>query len=359
MRYTLATGEPVFTGFMRTRPSSTFWAVVLRRALYFLQFGWPACAGDRGRRGLLSARERLPRPADDSATVYYIGVGTFLACVAILLLGRRIERTLEILNWILVAASSVGFLVLALCSSRRRRGWRPSSDFTGFDLARGQFRSSSRRAPTSFCSARSSAYSGAGGVANIMLANWARDKATGWAGAPATSRRPSAAARSISPTAASRSPGREAMRRWHGWWRIVASDQWGVFFIGAMLGMVLPALLYVTFLPRGTDIQGLGISAALAPAIGAQRPPRSAVIVAFPGRVDPVQDAARQLEGMVRAITDMLWTGSRRVRGWRGGDVRAVYYGVLVVGVLGRIALKLAQPFLLLQMRRTWRGWCS
>jgi hypothetical protein len=26
MRYTLATGEPVFTGFMRTRPSSTAWA---------------------------------------------------------------------------------------------------------------------------------------------------------------------------------------------------------------------------------------------------------------------------------------------------------------------------------------------
>src|SRR5687767_1261315 len=26
MRYTLATGEPVFSGFMRTRPSSTAWA---------------------------------------------------------------------------------------------------------------------------------------------------------------------------------------------------------------------------------------------------------------------------------------------------------------------------------------------
>ena len=26
MRYTLATGEPMFTGFMRTRPSSTLWA---------------------------------------------------------------------------------------------------------------------------------------------------------------------------------------------------------------------------------------------------------------------------------------------------------------------------------------------
>src|SRR5688572_8319298 len=26
MRYTMATGEPVFTGFMRTKPNSTFWA---------------------------------------------------------------------------------------------------------------------------------------------------------------------------------------------------------------------------------------------------------------------------------------------------------------------------------------------
>ena len=36
--------EPVFTGFMRTRPSSTFWAWVYA-LLYFLQVGWPAWAG--------------------------------------------------------------------------------------------------------------------------------------------------------------------------------------------------------------------------------------------------------------------------------------------------------------------------
>lgn len=44
MRYTLATGEPVFTGFMRTRPSSTAWACFYS-VLYFLQVGWPAWAG--------------------------------------------------------------------------------------------------------------------------------------------------------------------------------------------------------------------------------------------------------------------------------------------------------------------------
>src|SRR3954454_8218330 len=38
MRYTVATGEPVFTGFMRTRPSPTFWAWFYVM-LSFLQIG--------------------------------------------------------------------------------------------------------------------------------------------------------------------------------------------------------------------------------------------------------------------------------------------------------------------------------
>jgi Mn2+/Fe2+ NRAMP family transporter len=38
MRYTVATGEPVFTGFMRTPPSPTAWAWVYT-LLYFVQAG--------------------------------------------------------------------------------------------------------------------------------------------------------------------------------------------------------------------------------------------------------------------------------------------------------------------------------
>jgi Mn2+/Fe2+ NRAMP family transporter len=43
MRYVLATGEPVFSGFMRTRPSSIAWAWVYV-GMYLLQWGWPAFA---------------------------------------------------------------------------------------------------------------------------------------------------------------------------------------------------------------------------------------------------------------------------------------------------------------------------
>jgi hypothetical protein len=98
MRYTLATGEPVFAGFMRTRPSSTLWAWVYS-ALYFLQVGWPAWAATAGRGDLLSVRAATCGAAE-AGVIHAIGVGTLLLVVVILSLGKRIEHTLEVLNWI-------------------------------------------------------------------------------------------------------------------------------------------------------------------------------------------------------------------------------------------------------------------
>jgi hypothetical protein len=143
----------------------------------------------------------------------------------------------------------------------------------------------------------------------------------------------------------------EAMRRWRGWWRVVRADQWGVFFAGAILGMALPALLYVTFIPRGSDIQGLGIGAALAYGVDARAGALLGGAIAFLGAWILFKTQLDLLEGMVRAITDILWTGSRQVRAWRGGDVRAVYYSVLAAVVLwGIAALRLAQPIVLLKL---------
>jgi hypothetical protein len=131
----------------------------------------------------------------------------------------------------------------------------------------------------------------------------------------------------------------------------VRADQWGVFFLGGLLGMVLPALLYVTFLPRGTEIRGLGIAAALASSIGAQAGPLLAGVIAFLGAWILFKTQLDQMEAMVRALTDILWTGSDRIRAWRGGDVRKIYYLVLgVMVVWGITALRLAQPIVLLQI---------
>lgn len=348
VRYTLATGEPVFAGFMRTRPSSTLWAWVYA-GLYFLQVGWPAWAGTAAAAIFFLFLRRLAGDAD-TTTIYAIGVGTLLLVVVILSLGRRIEHTLEILNWVLVTSTLGTFLLLALAFVPGRAWLSAVAGIGGFDLVNGRFDFFPAGTDLVLLGALV-AYSGSGGVTNLVLSNWARDRGYGMgeragyipaAGGPKVH---------LAHTGFVFAPNDTAMERWRGWWRVVAVDQWGVFFTGAILGMVLPALLYVTFLTRGTDIQGLAISAALASAVSARAGAAIAGVIAFLGAWILFKTQLDNLEGMVRAITDILWTGSRSVRAWRGGDVRAVYYSVLATMVVWGIgALALAQPIVLLKI---------
>ena len=349
MRYTVATGEPIYTGFMRTRPSSTGWAWVYA-TLHILQMGWPAFAANAAGAIFFLTTKRLAGP-NDSWTVYLIGVGTFLACVAILSFGRRIEHTLEILNWILVGCIMTGFFVLALMFVEPGTWAEGVVGLAGFDLPNGTFHFMPEGV-NYFLVAALVAYSGAGGVSNITLSNWARDKGYGMGSRVGyISAAVGGEQVKLAHTGFMFSADDEGRRRWKGWWRIVRADQWGVFFVGAILGMMLPAVLYTTFLPRGTDIRGLGISAALASAVGERAGPILAGSIAFLGAWILFKTQLDTMEGMVRALTDLLWTGSRRVRAWRGGDVRAIYYAVLgAVAVWGVIALRLAQPIVLLQI---------
>ena len=137
MRYTLATGEPAITGFMRTKPSSSFWAWFYV-VMYFLQMGWPAWAGNAAAAIFLLSTKRLPESADGNV-VYAIGAGTFVVCVLVLLVGRRIERTLELLNWVLILVILGSFLVLALMYADSSTWLAAGAGFVGYDTACGRF----------------------------------------------------------------------------------------------------------------------------------------------------------------------------------------------------------------------------
>jgi hypothetical protein len=315
-----------------------------------LQAGWPAWAANAAGAVFFLFAGRMAAPGD-AATVYQIGVATFLVSVAVLLVGRRIERTLELFNWVLIVGILGSFLVLALVFVAPATWTAAAAGMIGFDVGRGAFSFLPAGVDWVLLAALV-AYSGCGGITNITLSNWARDRGYGMGervgyipaavGGQKVNLRHTGFIFPIDDANA---------RRWRGWWRIVRADQWGVFFAGGILGMVLPALLYVTFLPRGTDIRGLGIAAALASSIGERAGPLLAGFIAFLGAWILFKTQLDQMEGMVRALTDMLWTGSERVRAWRGGDVRKVYYGVLAAVVLwGIIALRLAQPIVLLQI---------
>lgn len=349
MRYTLASGEPIITGFMRTRPAATFWAG-LYALLYFLQFGWPAFAANAAGAVFFLWARRLADTGDAGA-VYAAGIGSFVACVAVLLVGRRIVRTLEVLNWVLVTCIIGSFVVLAAIFVPGSTVAAALAGYVGFDLATGRF-APMPEGVDYFLLGALVAYSGAGGAANLVLSNWARDK--GYGMGERAGYIPAAIGGQkvhLAHTGFVFAPTPENMRRWQGWWRIVRVDQWGVFFGGAMLGMALPALLYVAVIPRGTDIRGLGTGAALASALGAGGGPLVAGAVAFLGAWILLKTQLDVLEGMVRALTDIVWTGSRRVRQHPAVDVRYVYYGILAtIVVWGIMALGLTQPMLMLQL---------
>ena len=355
MRYTLATGEPVLTGFMRTRPHSTFWAWFYV-VLYFLQMGWPGWAGAAAGAVFFLFAKRLP-VANEVGTVYAIGVSLFLLCGLVLLVGRRIERTLEYLNWIMIAAIIGGLGVLAILFVPLSTWGAAVAGFFAFDVRTGSFQLVPAGADF-FLLGAFAAYTGGGGVTNLTLTNWARDKGYGMSSSvgfipAAVGGKKVALAHSGSTFA----PDAASLERWRGWWRIVRVDQWGVYFTGAMLGMALPALLYVTFVPAGSDIRGLGIAAALAQAVATQKGAIFGGAIAILGVWILFKTQLDILEGMTRAITDILWTGSTRIRAWRGGDVRVVYYSVLVViSIWGILALRLTQPIVLLALSANMAG---
>jgi len=355
MRYTMATGEPIMTGFMRTRPHSTFWAWFYA-AFYFLQMGWPGWAGAAAGAVFFLVTKRLPGAAE-SGVVYAIGAGLFLLCGLILMVGRRIERTLEVLNWIMVSAIIGGFAILAILFVPLSTWGAALAGFAGFDVRTGSFQFVPAGADY-FLLGAFAAYAGGGGVANLTLSNWARDKGYGMSSSvgfipAAVGGKKVALAHSGSVFV----PDAESLQRWRGWWRIVRVDQWGVFFVGAILGMGLPALLYVTFVQAGSDIRGLGIAAALAQAVVTQKGAIYGGIIAILGVWILFKAQLDILEGMTRAITDILWTGSSRIRAWRGGDVRFVYYSVLaLISVWGIIALGLTQPIILLALSANMAG---
>jgi len=356
MRYTMATGEPVFTGFMRTKPRASFWAWVYG-LLYFLQVGWPGWAGAAAGALYFLVAKRVAGP-EQAGLVYAIGVGTFLACVLVLLVGRRIERTLEILNWILVVCIIGGFLLLGVLLVGPRTWLAALAGFVGFDPGAGRFVFLPPGADF-FLIGAFAAYSGAGGVINLTLSNWARDK--GYGMGQVAGYIPAAVGGRRVPLAHHGfmfQPNQESLARWRGWWRIVRVDQWGIYFTGALLGMALPALLYVAFVPAGTDIRGLGIAASLAYAL-LDRPAGAllAGMVALLGAWILFKTQLDILEGTVRVITDLIWTGHRRMREAPHADVRVVYYAVLAVVVAwGMVALKLSQPIVLLQLGANMAG---
>src|SRR4029077_17123325 len=102
-------------------------------------------------------------------------------------------------------------------------------------------------------------YAGGGGLANSTYSNFVREK--GWGMGRVVGAIPSAVGGrhiTLSHVGKVFIPDVNSLRPWRGWWRYVLTDQVFIWGPGCFMGMALPALLSLEFVPSST-LKGVGL----------------------------------------------------------------------------------------------------
>lgn len=321
IRYTAYTGEPVISGIMRLGPGPKVWAPVYA-LLCGAQLGLPALAA--GCASVLFAAVAGHMPEDtDSQVLSYLSYSVMGATVFILLLGRTIERTLEKVSWFMVVLI-FGFLLLANVVFVPLASWLES--FSGF------FRLGAIPGGVDVVLLGAlAATAGTGGIGNLAVSNWARDKGYGMGskvGAIASAfghqEIKLSSIGKIFPTT------QDNLRRWKVWTKYVTADQAWLWGTGAFIGMFLNVNLATGIIPAGTNISEIGAGAYQADYM-ARLWPSLWSLALLNGFWILFSTHLGNTDMMVRTITDIIWAGSPKARRWRGGSVSAIYYTVLAV----------------------------
>jgi len=109
-RYTLYTGEPITVGFMRLAPGKSFWGWLFT-VIGFAERGLPGWALAAATAVAAFQLGKIPGGPEKHVVLVW-GYIIFVACAVLVCIGRKIERTLEWANWIMMVVVLGGLLLL-------------------------------------------------------------------------------------------------------------------------------------------------------------------------------------------------------------------------------------------------------
>ena len=346
IRYTLYTGEPIYGGIMRLGPGPRFWAAFYS-VLGFLQLGWPALAGSAAATLVGAWIGRMPGAPDQSALAW-VATALIAVVVVVLSFGGTVERMLEYFAWTMLAVV-FSFLVVVNVAFVPFAHW--AETLLGF------FRFSGLPDPVDWgLIGALAATAGSGGLGNLTVTNWVRDKGFGMGSLVGAI--PSAVRGhevKLSHVGTVFVAAGENLRRWREWLRYVHADQIGVWGLFCFVGMYLNVNLATALIPAGTDIQGLAAGAYQAEYLSKVWPGLW-FLTLFNGFWILFKTQLGNTDILVRTVADAVWMSSSRARATRRG-IRTVYYGILVVfSIWGVIALRSATPFQLFKVLANMAG---
>jgi uncharacterized membrane protein YhaH (DUF805 family) len=142
----------------------------------------------------------------------------------------------------------------------------------------------------------------------------------------------------------------ESLPRWKSWIRHVLREQLAIWMTGSLVGVALPAMLSVQFLPRGTMGDNWAMAAMTAGGVreyvGGHLGAIYWYMLMFCAILVFVPNTVGDADGTVRRWVDLAWTAVKRLRRWDLPRVNRLYFwtmaGYVFIGIL--ILLFLSQP---------------
>ena len=375
-RYTLYTGEPIFTGKFRTLPGPRFWVL----AYLLLDFGsvFPYLAANAATPvATLLKGGVVPNPAVDSADFWLmkiLGYLIFLLALVPLLFGGKIYNSLRAVmtfkivvvfgfllflafffsqpsTWVeivtgffkfgtvpiqaaadtpLVKGANVDNIFLALIEGRGM----PQIDFTLIAFI-----------------AALAAIAGSGGLTNTPISNYTRDQ--GWGMGHHVGAIPSVVGGhglTLSHVGSVFEVNQKSLPRWRRWYRHVVRDQLVVWMPACFIGLALPSMLSVQFLPFGTQTDDWtmavmtagGVRDNVAAASNSALGSFCWLMTIFCGFLVLAPTVSTTADGIIRRWVDVFWTSSTRMRRMNTEAIKSVYFKVLLgYAIFGLIMLSL------------------
>ncbi|HEU5471462.1 MAG TPA: Nramp family divalent metal transporter [Actinophytocola sp.] len=341
-RYVVATGEVPVVGWGRVPPGWKFWVPVSLLVFYFAFIfgGWAAAAGQ----GLFALITGRVHTADELEYTRLLAIALLLLVFLITVLARKVSRTLELTNWFLVGALLLILIIVDLAIVPFSVWW---------DGIRGLLTPAAP--PAGITATTLGALAGFTALAsglNWYAMNHYRDKGYGMGHKVGFISGMRGEKTEIQPVGVTFRDTPENAARWKRWYGLLKVDQWIVFFIGAMLGMLLPTILMAHVVATsGERPTTANVPTFTAEKLGEQYGQGMFYLMLTVGVFILFSTQLGIFEALVRNFTDSVHAVSPRMRRVLDGDPRKFYYPYMLI-VLAVIAgaIHLATPVKLVQI---------
>jgi Mn2+/Fe2+ NRAMP family transporter len=384
-RYTLYSGEPIFTGKFRTIPGPHFWLI----AYLLFDFGsvFPYLAASAATPVAMLIKGGVVPSPETSASDWYLmkglGYAIFISALIPLLFGGKIYRSLKVvMTFKLIIV--FGFLLFLAFFFSTSTTWKEI--LTGFvkfgsvpiavelppgeELVRGQnidnifvSYSQGRGFPEidftmmGFIAALA-AIAGSGGLSNTPISNYTRDQ--GWGMGHHVGAIPSVVGGhdlELSHVGCVFDPDKESLSRWGRWYKHVARDQLAVWLPACFIGLALPTMLSVQFLDPGTKTDDWSMAVMTAEGVqdtvtetsGAGLGNFCWFMTLFCGFLVLGPTMSVSADGVIRRWVDVFWTSSGLLRKMEPKAIKQVYFRVLVGYMIFGLVMLSLNPGALIQ----------